>query len=275
MPIDVAAAPSDPDEDLDDADPLTGTFVRFSATVGSPADVDAIAVLQDANPAHPTDAHTVTIDWGDGDSTNAGFHRVANGDYHVPATHVYKAAGQYLVSVTFADEVGHSVIVYGTASVTESLSFSAASPTVTASASSMFLGTLTLSEPSRPALLLNAYLDWGGGTTSPVTVFGSGGQFWLVGAPPSYQSGTYPAQLFVVDYGGNLSGNGNYQRYAVNVVIADAKVGDSTSVDFGHVDNNGYFTDFRHRIRFRRRQPDGRYGSRVREPGRNHLKFRT
>ncbi|HUG93562.1 MAG TPA: PKD domain-containing protein, partial [Planctomycetaceae bacterium] len=49
------------------------------------------------------DTHTVTIDWGDGQTTHAAVQPVEGG-FHLAGTHAYAAGGRYTVHVTVTDE---------------------------------------------------------------------------------------------------------------------------------------------------------------------------
>jgi hypothetical protein len=92
--------------------PITLTAGTLSGTAGTQVS-GALADLDDSGGLLPASDYTVTIDWGDGDTT-AG---AVNSSGEVVGAHTYAAAGSYSPTVTVLDKGGQSAHTTATVNV--------------------------------------------------------------------------------------------------------------------------------------------------------------
>src|SRR5262249_43078372 len=124
----------------------------------------------------------------------------------VTGSHLYVAAGSYLVTITLTDGEGDAVTAYTTATVADA-GLALTSASLTAAAGVAFgpvrLADLTDGDPAATGTDLSATVNSGDGRSPPAaTVLGSGGRFWLSGSHTYSQTGTFTFQLTAVDAGG-------------------------------------------------------------------------
>jgi hypothetical protein len=167
-----------------DTDNFTPHGATITYTPNTPLTNVTVATFTDTNTQNVAGDFTAQIDWGDG-TTTPGTVQGSNGSFSIVGSHTYTAAGEFAVSVAFADDAPD-----------------AASGSVASTAVSGFGGTVTLTSAAEGTALAGvevatfadtspgthvasnytANIDWGDGTTSAGTVTGSGPNFTVTGS---------------------------------------------------------------------------------------------
>jgi hypothetical protein len=167
---------------------VAGNVAFFSDTVASP----------------PGD-FTATIDWGDG-TTSAGVVSLENGTLVVSGTHAYSAVGVDTVDVTLTENAPgratatSSTTAYVGAVVTVGF---IGSPDLITTEGTPFSGQIATFRSSNlldTTASYTATIDWGDGTTTPGTISGGNGSFFV--SAPGFQhiyadEGAYDATVTV------------------------------------------------------------------------------
>jgi hypothetical protein len=186
---------------------LTATGLTVSATEGI-SFTGAVASFADADPNGAATDYTVTISWGDG-NTSLGTVSAIAGGFSIMGTHTYAEEGPYSVTVSIADAGGASSSTGGTASVADAALAVAGNP-VASTEGALFKGVVasfTDGNPGAPTADFSATITWGDGHTSAgiITPNGSGG-FNVVGSNTYAEEGSYPISVQISDAGGAKAG---------------------------------------------------------------------
>jgi hypothetical protein len=162
----------------------------------------------------PTTEFTVTIDWGDGSSSNGTVNDLGGGNYGVTGSHTYKEDGAYPVKITISDAGSPDVVVNTVANVADGpvgdddLVVGTVTP-VSVDEATPFTGTLVqfFDPPSGPPPGTTendfaATIDWGDGSSSSGTVNDlGGGKYSVTGGHTYKEDGTYPVTITLSDPG--------------------------------------------------------------------------
>ncbi len=170
-----------PVADTDVFSNLHGTTISY--TPNQALNNVTVATFTDSNTVNVAGDFTAQIDWGDGTVTT-GTVQGSAGSFSIVGSHTYTAAGEFAVSVAFADDAPD-----------------AASGFVSSTAVSGFGGTVVLTSATEGTALngaevatfadtsgshvasdYTASIDWGDGMTTPGTVSGSGQSFTVTGS---------------------------------------------------------------------------------------------
>src|SRR5207247_135445 len=158
-----------------------------------------VARVDDLNPAHALECHSVTISWGDNTPPSTGELIVdPEGDVVVVGDHTYAEAGSYLVSVDYADEVGHSLTLHSTATIDDlpiGVEASSIHPVAGMAFSQAILGRVTDSNPFANGGDITVLVDWGDASQSTANVVDVNGQFYVVGGHAYADPGKYIMRL--------------------------------------------------------------------------------
>src|SRR5581483_579968 len=141
--------------------------------------------------------------WGDGDTSPAKIVR-KDDDLEVHGSHIYAAAGSYLLTVTIDDETGHEVQTFSTALVKGppfEATASEQSFTEGVAYDDIRLGAIAISGDNPGGY--SATVDWGDGQGPvPATIVGTGSNLWVMGSYTYAHQGEYLLTLTVVDCAG-------------------------------------------------------------------------
>jgi len=180
----------------------------FSVVEGAQLQNQRVVTFDDTGPCN-RDGYSVTINWGDGESSDARVVKaVLNGptcNYDTEAQHAYRRAGQYPVTANIC--LGGACVatpVAGTATVTEAEVSGEALP-IAATSGQPFTGEAAelrdanrLSEPGD----FSATIDWGDGTApTPGTITGERGRLGVGGSHTYANPGTYQVRVTAVHAG--------------------------------------------------------------------------
>jgi hypothetical protein len=186
---------------------LSGAVTLTSATEGTAlANNTAIATFADSNLADTTASFTATIDWGDGTTTAGSAVTVvgSNGSFTVEGGHTYADEGNDMASVTLtrtADQVKSTVS--GSVAVAEHDALSAQAMTLTGNQgqplTNVTVATFSDTDTVTPAGDFVATINWGDGTTSAGSVFGSNGAFTVNGSHTYATAGQDNVTVTVTD----------------------------------------------------------------------------
>jgi subtilase family serine protease len=184
---------------------LSATAAATAATEGSTFS-GTVATFSDADPAAAASDFTVSVNWGDG-QTSAGTvsAAAAGGGFVVTASHDFaEEHANLVVAATISDAGGATASIGDTATVADA-TLSASGKTIAATEGTQFTGgvaTFSDSDPAGAAGDYTATVFWGDGSSSAGTVSAAaGGGFQVTGSHM---------------YGEETSG------LAMSVVIADA-----------------------------------------------------
>jgi hypothetical protein len=211
------------------------TVPAAAATEGQQSSGQVAAFTDTDN--QPVGDYSVTITWGDGQSSAGTVSQTGNGQYAISASHTYADEGSYPVSVRLTDADGTSAQAGATATVADaSLSASgrgsASSPVATTSAFVGQVATLSDQNPGGATSDFTATITWGDGQSSAGTVSQTAGGQYAVGGSHSYAAdGPYTVKVHVADVGGSSADATSYvvvYEYA-NQTGGSFVVGDQSS----------------------------------------------
>ncbi len=189
-----------------------GPAVRLSASSDKTV-TGSVAFFSDTDRASRPSDFTATIDWGDG-TTTTGDVSGGNGAFTVAGTHSYTAAGQDTVTVTLADDAPgtatatSSATAYIGAVVTVGFVGSPAPSPIEGTPFSGLVASFRSSNPFDTTLSYTAMIDWGDGTTTPGTISGGNGAFFVSGPGIEHRysdEGAYNATVTVTRIADNTS----------------------------------------------------------------------
>ena len=225
LPVIVADAPLTPS-------PTTISSVegqKFTGVVGS---------FTDGNPLATTSQFTtVSINWGNGNTSPGQLVALGNGVFNVTGTNQYQQAGTYFPVITILDAGGQSTTINSTANVADApLTFTAA--TVRSIAGLTFtssIGSFVDAGPAEPAFDYSFTVDWGDGSSSTqatgdVTLVNRGTRWDLVGTHTYTRFGNYTIAVQIQDIGGAVAPpNPDNSVPSSTAIIADAVISSSAS----------------------------------------------
>lgn len=188
-------------------DPLTLAPRGVGASVGVER-TDNVARLTDADPTATDGDYAVTIEWGDGQTSEGRLVRSGDG-YDVVGTHTYGAAGIYTVRTTVEKVNGVRATATSTARVVDRPDVVVAVDPASASASQGSSARFTVSVTPLAGFTGRVSLTLSGasGTYSPPTIDVPGSSQLTVGTSASTPPATYP--LTVTATSGALSRTAN------------------------------------------------------------------
>jgi hypothetical protein len=164
---------------------LPGTVVLTSATEGTALPNNTpVATFTDSNPGDTASSFTASIAWGDG-ATTAGTVVGSTGTFTVEGGHSYADEGSDLATVTLthtSDQVQSTAS--GTVAVAEGDVLAGQGLHIKPKAGEDFSGTVATFSDTDTANVagdFTATINWGDGTTTTGTVWGSNGSFGVDG----------------------------------------------------------------------------------------------
>jgi hypothetical protein len=180
---------------------LTPRTVQTTEGVG---DLLTLATLNDANPNETSGDFTISVNWGDGTTTNTDTISGGQGNYTLSGHHVFSAPGTYSVHLILTDSLGGSATADETVTVLDapltSKGFSVSMSKADASPPAVLA---TFHDPNSGSLPqdFSAVINWGapGVTSAPYYINGRGGVFTLTGNLPYKQSGKYNVTIQISD----------------------------------------------------------------------------
>ncbi len=101
--------------------PLSGSASSLVATTGVATGTVQVAKFTDGNPTAPLSDFSATINWGDASTSVGTVSGPLSGVFSVSGAHTYAAHGTYTVTVTVHDVGGASVILTGSAMVSDAV----------------------------------------------------------------------------------------------------------------------------------------------------------
>jgi Bacterial Ig-like domain len=179
------------------------TETPFSGAVASLIDTNLLAKPSGFN----TPPGSVTISWGDGDTTSGTVvGTLIPGFFEVDGTHQYASGGSFATQIAVKDQSGNSATGSGSAAVAiaqltiagNAISGIAGVPPQVPPVVATFLDT-NLADTSSD---FNALIKWGDGQASAGTVSGGHGVFTVIGSNTYAAAGTYATTIIVVGVGG-------------------------------------------------------------------------
>jgi hypothetical protein len=176
--------------------PVAG--VAFTATIGT---------LHDDNPLADAASHSVTIDWGDGNTSAATISASGIGSFTLAGTHTYAAAGTRNIVISANDGHGASASGTGAAKVSATATAIAATGTpVVAAANTPFTAAVAHFSDANIAAAtgdFRASIDWGDGTVSAGVIGATtGGGFDVTGSHVYSIAETLPVVVRISSVGG-------------------------------------------------------------------------
>jgi hypothetical protein len=195
-----------------------------------------VATFQDANPSAPTTDFTVTIAWGDGQSSS-GTVSGTGGSFAVHGSHVYAKDGFYTTQVTIVDDGGATAVVHATATANETDLVVTAKQLSGTEGMNLTGSVATFTEPdvSSPGAF-TAQIDWGDGTTTSGSIGGQNGSFTVSGNHAYLSPGDFTFTVTVTK-----TGAPNGTASSANVAhIADANVLTPTGVNVNTIEGEPF-----------------------------------
>lgn len=176
----------------------------FSGQVGNMTTSQCVTAPLTAGPSG-------TINWGDGQSSPAGYSYVAGTaprQYAVSGSHTYGEEGSYAATVTTTYTCGGSYSsTFSFAAQVADASLNATAANVTATPGHRFSGQVAGFSDADPGGMpadYTATIDWGDGTAASAGSVGAlGGGFSVSGAHVYATAGTYALTVTVTDAGGS------------------------------------------------------------------------
>ncbi|MFO0970034.1 MAG: IPT/TIG domain-containing protein, partial [Gemmataceae bacterium] len=188
------------------------------AAAAEPLESDEVAQLSDAVIASFTDTYTgaapedytVSIDWGDGNSSSGSVVANESGGFDVVASHEYGEPAWFPITVTI-DSVrdGHAVVLTQ-ATIADATITGSAADDATAdedSATEFTLATFTDDNPDSVAGDFSASIDWGDGSDPDEGTITQqeDGSYVVTGTHTYAGPGDYEASVFTSDAGGSYA----------------------------------------------------------------------
>jgi hypothetical protein len=166
-----------------DADVLTPHATTITYTPNTPLTDVTVATFTDTYTGQVASDFIAQIDWGDG-TTTAGTVQGSSGSFSIVGSHTYTAAGEFTVSVSFADDApdAASAFVMSTAVSGFGGQVTLTSATEGTALTDAEVATFADANGSHVASDYLASIEWGDGTTSAGTVSGSGQSFTVTGS---------------------------------------------------------------------------------------------
>jgi hypothetical protein len=163
-----------------------------------------VATFNDANPFAQAGEYTVSIAWGDGQSS-AGIVSGSAAGFQVSGQHLYAETGSYMIGVTIRDPGGSIAEAIGSAVATEAALQGAATPIISQSFSITNAAVATFTDPGGADSQADyaAAINWGDGTASQGNVVLVGNQFVVVGSHTFVVPGSLSLNVVVSEPGGN------------------------------------------------------------------------
>ncbi len=155
----------------------------------------------------PVGDFSATMDWGDGTTgpVSVGQPGGSGTPYVVTGTHTYTTPDSYTTDLTVTSGTIPSLDGTAASTATVSTGTSFAATPITSYANLPFdgqVGTFTVGDSTSPVGDFSATMDWGDGTTGPVSVGqpgGSGTPYVVTGTHTYTAPDTYPTDLTVTD----------------------------------------------------------------------------
>jgi hypothetical protein len=169
----------------------------FSGPVGSVTDSDPLAQVQN-----------VTINWGDGQSTQATLNAAGPGSFTVAGSHLYAEEGDYSVTINARDNNGHVASDTATAKVKDAAVSVVLSPLALGEGLPFtgILGSISDADPNAGVADFQAIIEWGDGTSSVGEITAVGGpSFDISGSHTYLEEGSYSLKITVADVGGSIA----------------------------------------------------------------------
>ena len=167
-----------------------------------------VATFSDANASAPVADFSVTLNWGDGNSSTGTAIATGGGQFLVVGNHTYAEEGAYTVGVSITDVGGASASASSNAGVADA-PLATSGLTVNLSQGSPFTGvvaTFTDGDPNGAVTDYSASIDWGDGTTSTGSVQADpNGGFDVTGSHAYSLSGTFTIGISIADAGGAVA----------------------------------------------------------------------
>jgi len=181
---------------------LATTPVAFSPTEGALFN-GVVARFTDVDPAGSASDYVATIDWGDGQPPLKGTIAASGTGFTVVGGHRYAEEGQVVVTVVITDSGGSfapaisSVTVADAAIILSNVKFAAAGRHV------ILTGNLADRDPAGTVSDYTGSVNWGDGSTSPLSIRVVTGGFAVSAGPHTYSAkGTYRVTISARDIGG-------------------------------------------------------------------------
>ena len=249
----------------------TGGFT-YSATEGSAAAAQTVAVFTDPGGVEPLANYSATIDWGDGATATAGSIAVDPNShlFTVSGQHNYSRVGTYPITVTLRHLAAPAATVTSGAQIvgvttTGQGGIAAAGLAVSAyernTPTSLAVATFTDANPSLAPGDFSAAIDWGDGATSAGSVVlssgGAGGtplpQFTVNGSHQYLDEGHFTIQVSIDQTAGPASG-------ATSATVTSIATVHEQLLEEGTVGtpNQNYIQEVYRDLFFRQAEPEGR-----------------
>ena len=188
--------------------PITASGANFSAIEGKPFNA-TVATFTAGDPfATPAD-FSVSINWGDGDSSAGTISTIGSG-FAVSGGHIYAEEGSYHATVTITEiaDVSNSAVAQTTASVGDAAI--SASPACEATSLRSYSGrTATFSDAAGSygtAADFTATINWGDGSSTAGTISALGGGTYAVNGVHNYATvGRFTIATRIHDVGGSMA----------------------------------------------------------------------
>jgi hypothetical protein len=186
------------------------------------------------------DAHTATIDWGDG-TTGTGSVTEVDGAGIVEASHAYLREGIYKIGVVVRDDAGAAGSSQGTATIANQSPVVAPIADLAANEGAVVTLETTFTDPG----ILDTHtasIDWGDGTTSPGTVNEAAGAGTVSGSHVYVNDGLFSIAVLVRDDAGAF-GTQHATATVANQSPVVAPIADLAANEGAEVSVQATFTD--------------------------------
>lgn len=198
---------------------------NFSGVVGTITDANPFGLLSDM---------TATIDWGNGNITNAKIKAVGNGDFAISGANTYPSPGSYPVAIIVNDLGGSTTTIRSTANVADA-PLVVTPVTLHSIAGAKISATVASFVDTGPPDLLTSYyanINWGDNSNSStsdpnttVSILNRGIRYDVVATHTYAQYGTYNVAVTV----GSFVGASATTTPATQAIIADAPLAASSA----------------------------------------------
>lgn len=248
---------------IGDASIYLSPAVQVRGTEGQSTGLITVATIQDTNPNAGLDDFppaNVTINWGDGNSSNATLVAQGNGSFLVQGSNAYAEEGPYTVTINATDKGGSTAKPAQTYADIQDAALHLAWANVGfiegQPVGNQTIATLTDDNPNAPVSDFVGFVNFGDGTSGALNFTPLGGGRFSVGVPQEYlEEGNYGLSIQVRDVGGPYATASASAATIAQVADAplDAVWGDSittpgtsffgTIANFTDIDRNGSITD--------------------------------